>query len=156
MFNLKFTEIKQCSKTDCNDEDNYFGNVQPEEQQEAWKYRYLLDMDGNAYSGRFYAFLRSYATTLKLSFFREWHADTLFPWVHYVPLSLKTSGYSELLRFFEEEPKGQEVAKRIADHGRDWAQTTLRHEDMEVYMFRLLLEYGRLIDDNRGSIGYYT
>lgn len=140
MFNLKFTEIKQCSRADCNNEDDYFGTAQREEQSEAWKYRYLLDMDGNAYSGRFYAFLQSYATILKLSFFREWHADILFPWVHYVPLSLKTTGYAELLRFFEEESQGQEIAKRIADTGRDWAQTTLRHEDMEVYMFRLLLE----------------
>lgn len=140
MFNLKFSEVKQCSRADCNDEDDYFGTAQREQQSEAWKYRYLLDMDGNAYSGRFYAFLQSYATVLKLSFFREWHADTLFPWVHYVPLSLKTSGYAELLRFFEEEPEGQEVAKLIADSGRDWAQATLRHEDIEVYMFRLLLE----------------
>lgn len=140
MFNIKFTEIKQCSKADCDEEDDYFDTARRSKQSEAWKYRYLLDMDGNAYSGRFYAFLQSYAVTMKLAFFREWHANILFPWVHYVPLSLKTIGYAEILRFFEHDPKGQTAAKRIADSGRNWAHNALRHEDMEVYMFRLLLE----------------
>ncbi|OJJ79273.1 uncharacterized protein ASPGLDRAFT_77756 [Aspergillus glaucus CBS 516.65] len=155
LFNIKFTEVKQCSTTDCDEEDAYFDTARREKQSEAWKYRYLLDMDGNAYSGRFYAFLQSYAVIMKLSFFREWHENILFPWVHYVPLSLKTIGYAEILRFFEQDTKGQTAAKRIADSGRNWAHTTLRHEDMEVYMFRLLLEYGRLVDDNRESLGYH-
>jgi len=30
----------------------------------------------------------------------------------------------------------------------------LRREDIEVYTFRLLLEYARIIDDNRDRIGY--
>lgn len=140
LFNIKFTEVKQCSTTDCHEEDAYFDTAPREKQSEAWKYRYLLDMDGNAYSGRFYAFLQSYAVIMKLSFFREWHENILFPWVHYVPLSLKTIGYAEIFRFFEQDTKGQTAAKRIADSGRNWAHTTLRHEDMEVYMFRLLLE----------------
>jgi hypothetical protein len=47
-----------------------------------WKYRYLLDMDGHAYSGRFYAFLNSKSVPFKLTFFNlsnfvavlvEWH-----------------------------------------------------------------------------------
>ena len=62
--------------------------------------------------------------------------------------------------------------KRIADQGREWAKKVLRRDDIEVsvrlftlfstwqadevqiYMFRLLLEYGRIIDDNRDRIGY--
>ena len=27
-------------------------------------------------------------------------------------------------------------------------------DDKQIYMFRLLLEYGRIIDDNRDRIGY--
>jgi len=30
----------------------------------------------------------------------------------------------------------------------------LRKEDMEVYMFRLLLEWGRLTDDKRTEVGF--
>ena len=141
IFNVEFTEVKQCNTHDCNEQSVYFDDKQQDQQSDAWKYRYLLDMDGNAYSGRFYAFLESYGIPLKLSFFREWHADILFPWIHYVPLSLKTAGYSEILRFFEEdETQGHTIAKGIAEAGRQWAHAALRHEDMEVYMFRLLLE----------------
>jgi len=45
-------------------------------------------------------------------------------------------------------------SKRIALQGRDWAHRVLRNEDIEIYMFRLLLEYGRIIDDHRDEIGY--
>jgi len=30
----------------------------------------------------------------------------------------------------------------------------LRREDMEIYFFRLLLEWGRLTDDGRDEIGF--
>ena len=42
---------------------------------------------------------------------------------------------------------------RIAENGREWANRVLRKEDMEIYFFRLLLEWGRLTDDDRDSIG---
>jgi hypothetical protein len=42
----------------------------------------------------------------------------------------------------------------IADQGRKWALKALRAEDASVYTFRLLLEYGRLVDDQRDKIGY--
>ena len=45
-------------------------------------------------------------------------------------------------------------AERIARDGRDWAANVLRKEDMEVYMFRLLLEWGRVVDDRRNEIGF--
>lgn len=42
----------------------------------------------------------------------------------------------------------------VGANGAEWARQVLRREDMEVYMFRLLLEYGRIIDDNRDYVGY--
>ncbi|OAX83385.1 hypothetical protein ACJ72_02260 [Emergomyces africanus] len=42
----------------------------------------------------------------------------------------------------------------IAEEGRKWAQKALRKEDMEIYMFRLLLEWGRLTDDRRDELGF--
>ncbi len=46
------------------------------------------------------------------------------------------------------------AAERIAGAGREWAGRALRKEDMEIYMFRLLLEWGRLTDDRREEIGF--
>lgn len=46
------------------------------------------------------------------------------------------------------------AGEMIAEAGRDWAGKVLRKEDMEIYMFRLLLEWGRLTDDRRDEIGF--
>ena len=46
------------------------------------------------------------------------------------------------------------AAEMIAEAGREWAGRVLRKEDMEIYMFRLLLEWGRLTDDRRDEIGF--
>jgi hypothetical protein len=42
----------------------------------------------------------------------------------------------------------------IAEEGRKWANQVLRKEDMEIYFFRLLLEWARLTDDNRENLGF--
>merc|ERR1711939_612796 len=42
----------------------------------------------------------------------------------------------------------------LAETGREWAGKVLRKEDMEVYFFRLLLEWGRLTDDKRDELGF--
>lgn len=44
--------------------------------------------------------------------------------------------------------------KKLANQARDWAATVLRKQDIEIYMYRLMLEYGRLLDDDRDVIGY--
>lgn len=44
--------------------------------------------------------------------------------------------------------------RKIGRQGREWASQALRREDLEIYTFRLLIEYARIIDDNRDRIGY--
>ncbi|KAJ8127491.1 hypothetical protein O1611_g6141 [Lasiodiplodia mahajangana] len=62
----------------------------------------------------------------------------------------------EAVRYFADRDNGEKEAERLANQQREWANKVLRHEDMEVWFFRLLLEYGRVIDDHRASIGYTT
>ncbi|KAL8909669.1 MAG: hypothetical protein Q9171_004940 [Xanthocarpia ochracea] len=154
MFDVKFSHVGQCDPGDCDAQKEYFEIVKPSKPQEAWKYKYLLDMDGNAFSGRFYAFLQSASMIFKMAIFREWHEDWLQPWIHYVPLSLKGDEYLETVRYFEEEELGKLQARRMAEESSAWAKQALRNEDLEVWLFRLLLEYGRLVDDNRESLGF--
>jgi len=44
--------------------------------------------------------------------------------------------------------------RKLGRQGREWAAKVLRREDLEIYTFRLLIEYARIIDDNRDRIGY--
>ncbi|KAK0647630.1 Beta-1 [Lasiodiplodia hormozganensis] len=156
LMDVHFSHIGQCDPGDCDAQREYFKLAPAADQQDAWSYKHLLDMDGNAFSGRFYAFLQSKSMVYKMAVFREWHSDWLQPWLHYVPLSLRGDEWLETIRFFSSSDgsDGKKVAKKMADEGRDWAGKALRNVDFEAWFFRLLLEYGRLIDDNRDTIGY--
>lgn len=140
LFDVKFTFIGQCDKDDCTQQQEFFDVVKPADQQDAWAYKYLLDIDGNAFSGRYHAFLLSNSLIYKLALFREWHDEWLKAWVHYVPLGIRGTEYVESIRYFVAEEDGKIQGPRIAMQGKDWAEKVLRKEDLEVWFFRLLLE----------------
>ena len=140
IVDVKFSYIGQCDPDDCKAQEEFFDVVGKADQQDAWKYKYLLDMDGNAFSGRFYAFLRSRSLAFKMAIFREWHMEWLKPWLHYIPLSLKGDEWLESVRYLVKEPAGRAEAEHLAVESRNWAEKVLRNEDLEVWLFRLLLE----------------
>lgn len=45
-----------------------------------WRHKYLVDLDGMSYSGRFFAFLESDSVVIKSSVHREFYSDWLQPW----------------------------------------------------------------------------
>jgi hypothetical protein len=140
LFNVQFSHVGQCDPEDCDAQREFFNVTEPESQYVAWGYKYLLDMDGNAFSGRFYAFLRSHSLVFKMAMFREWHEEWLRPWVHYVPLSLKGDEHIESVRYFRDEATGKIQGPKMAKSGREWAARALRQDDFEVWLFRLLIE----------------
>lgn len=154
LMDVAFSHVGQCDPGDCDAQREFFHLAPGVDMQDAWRYKYLLDIDGNAFSGRFYAFLHSASLVYKMAIFREWHHDWLLPWAHYVPLSLQGKEHFEAVRYFAEEPEGQKLAPKLADAGQRWAGKVLRSVDLEMWMFRLLLEYGRVVDDERDSIGF--
>jgi hypothetical protein len=154
LFDVHFSHIGQCDPGDCDEQRSFFAIAAEAAQNHAWVYKYLLDVDGNAFSGRFYAFLKSKSLTMKMAVFREWHEEWIRPWLHYVPLGLRGDEYVEVMRYFDQEVQGRALAKEIALGSRDWAGRVLRNSDFEVWFFRLLLEYGRLVDKDREIIGY--
>ncbi|EFW98516.1 capsule associated protein [Grosmannia clavigera kw1407] len=154
LFNVYFSHVGQCDDGDCEAQRQFFKIQDRVDQQDAWQYKHLVDLDGNAFSGRFYAFLQSLSLVYKLAVFREWHYEWLKPWVHYVPLSLRGDDWLEAVRFFSDGALGKKEAERLALQGRDWANKVVRNVDLEAWFFRLLLEYGRVIDDDRETIGF--
>ena len=158
--------IARCAGADCPDQANEFAPlVPPTDFQSHWRHRYLLDLDGAAFSGRFIPFLHSKSLPFKASLFREWWDDRLTAWWHFVPLDIRGQGFWATLAYFAgvEGVVGGKVVKveahgregeRLAKQGREWAGKVLRREDMEVYFFRLLLEWGRLTDEGRDGVGF--
>lgn len=54
------------------------------DQAEANLYKYVIDVDGNGWSGRFYRLMSTNSAVLKSSGFTEWWGDRIQPWLQYV------------------------------------------------------------------------
>lgn len=151
---VKATGVVQCDSVVCETtkQEIEFGNYASlEEMSQA---RYVMDVDGNAYSARFRAHLESFQVPLKSTIYKEWYHDRIMPWLHYVPVRQDYSDIYDILAFFDgfgpdREGHHDDLAEEIALAGREWALTHLRRVDMTAYVFRLLLEYGRLFEEER-------
>ncbi|KZO90802.1 glycosyltransferase family 90 protein [Calocera viscosa TUFC12733] len=123
-------------------------------------HKYVLDIDGNGWSARFKRLLTSRALVLKSTIFPEWWQDRVQPWVHYVPVQVDLSDLYDVMVFFRGDvAQGGEgahdaLARQIAYAGREWSLRFWRREDMVAYTWRLFLEYGRLVNDERNEMNF--
>ncbi|KAF2972059.1 hypothetical protein GQX73_g1621 [Xylaria multiplex] len=118
---------------------------------EQYNYKFLPDIDGNSYSGRFRAFMRSTSLVLKSTIYAEWHDDRLTPWVHFVPFD---NSFIDIYAILEYYLAHDAEAHRIAEEGREWSEKVMRREDMKLYVWRLLLEYARVMDPAREKLAF--
>jgi hypothetical protein len=157
-------KIVGCAGHDCTDQEKEFWYGNDVDLRQHWRYRYLFDADGPGFSPRFIPFLQSNSVVFKAALFREWYEGRLTAWKHFVPVDLRLHDLFSSLAYFggygiEDRNKRMmegklKQAEKIARDGKVWTEKVLRKEDMEVYMFRLLLEWGRLTDDKRTEVGF--
>ncbi|EKM56638.1 glycosyltransferase family 90 protein [Phanerochaete carnosa HHB-10118-sp] len=141
-----------------------------------WKHKYLVDIDGMGYSGRFLSFLESDSAVLKATVYREFFEEWIQPWLHYIPLSPTYHEIYNIHAFFSggtdstlhaanstalqlpaaqrRSLHGDRRLRRIARAGKQWKRTLGRRVDMEAYVYRLCLEYARLWSDDRDSMNF--
>ncbi|KAF8625394.1 hypothetical protein AX15_005400 [Amanita polypyramis BW_CC] len=165
----------------CNYKDNTCGELegvfefrQPHDARMMGGYKYIVDVDGNGWSSRFKRLITSNSLIFKLTIYPEWYLDRIEPWVHYVPIQIDLSDLYDTLLFFrggllgpgdmdpdfESNPQTssggryvhhEDLARRIAKAGREWSLKYWRREDLTAYMFRLFLEYARVMSTDRES-----
>lgn len=119
--------------------------------------KYVPDIDGNSFSGRYLGFLRSTSLPIKATIFREWHDSRIVPWKHFVPMDNRFGDYFGIMEYFlgfGSKPGHDAVAEKIAMEGKEWAEKVLRKEDMQVYFVRLMMEYARICDERRETMGW--
>ncbi|UZJ55700.1 hypothetical protein CBS101457_005020 [Exobasidium rhododendri] len=114
----------------------------------AFESKFVLDVDGNSMSCRFYRLLDSNSLVFKQTIWGEWHDDRIVPWLHYVPVSLGLEELPILLDYFANDEEGQVFAERLANAGREWASTGLRKVDVTIYYYRLLLELNTVLSQS--------
>ncbi|CAE6415310.1 unnamed protein product [Rhizoctonia solani] len=103
--------------------------------------KFLLDIDGNGWSSRFQRLLTSGA---------------LIPYYHYVPIQVDYSDLYDTLAFFSGTPDGlpgyDHLAEKIGAQGHTFTAEQWRPEDMQVYIYRLLLEYARVVEEDTDTM----
>ncbi|KAM0329156.1 hypothetical protein ACHAQA_004452 [Verticillium albo-atrum] len=168
-FDVGVSSYPSCEDAGCAAARLEFGEKGSDgESGEPLKYRYVLLLDDDSSPPkRFMQTLRSGSVPVVSSIFRAWYTERVLPWVHFVPVDIRFQALHSTMAYFtglkgRGPVNGREIdfegrisdAKWIATAGSRWADKALRREDMEVYLFRLLLEWGRVVDDGRDSLGF--
>jgi hypothetical protein len=169
---VAFTDLPLCENTSqgeaCCDKLHAMFSVMPEltlaEQWSRVKFIGLLDGSLND-QGAFRKVLLSSSVPVRATLYRSWYDSRVVPWAHYIPIDNAFLGLYGILEFFfgiktpELEITGNttkqavylkdhdKLAQEIAKAGADWAARVLRREDMEIYVYRLLLEYGSILNE---------
>ncbi|KIR42923.1 hypothetical protein I307_05090 [Cryptococcus deuterogattii 99/473] len=111
--------------------------------------KFLLDIDGNGWSGRFRKLMSTNSLVIKMTMFTEWFQPHLIPWFMYIPAKLDFSDLPDIMAFFRGTPTYPELAfdetaQALARNGKCFVQRMFRMEDLQAYMMRLFLEYARI------------
>ncbi len=140
--------------SDCGYVRPYLSEVGSVPMAEQYKYKFMPDVDGNSFSARFRGLLSSTSLPLKATVYAEWHDDRLVHWLHFAPLDNTLQDLYAVLDYFTRDSNGDDAARFIAEEGTLWGARVLRREDMLLYVWRLLLEFARICDEDRVWLGY--
>ncbi|KAJ7079970.1 glycosyl transferase family 90-domain-containing protein [Mycena belliarum] len=130
---------EECDADAIKAEYNITGAATPREA--GYGYKYVLDVDGNAFSGRYLGLLRSGSLVFKSTVFTEYFDDWLRPFEHYIPVR---PDLSDLVERIEWAKAHDGEARRIQAAGMDVATRVLTDAQNDCYWAAVLLEWGRL------------
>ncbi|KAG5981912.1 hypothetical protein E4U55_002531 [Claviceps digitariae] len=165
-FNVGVGDYDDCSGKTCDLFKQIYGKHLDGEDPTTYRYVLLIDEDDGPPKSVLKV-LRSRSVPFISTIFQTWYSDRLTPWLHFVPIDIRYHALHATVLYFTGTAnrakmngidmylKGrQSDAEWIAQQGQRWAARALQKKDQEIYLFRLLLEWGRLIDDQRDNIGY--
>ncbi|KAL0067878.1 hypothetical protein AAF712_005046 [Marasmius tenuissimus] len=141
MLDIRFAGKLQCrDKETCDVMNEMYSVSRYMSPKAAGNYKFVLDVDGNGWSGRFKRLVTSKALVFKATIYPEWYTARIQPWLHYVPIQVDLSDLYDTLIFFRGDPNGDgardDLAKYIALQGRTWSQSFWRREDLVAYFYR--------------------
>ncbi|KAF1995063.1 glycosyltransferase family 90 protein, partial [Amniculicola lignicola CBS 123094] len=164
---VAFTDLKcfdEAKGKSCPYNSAFYSLARPESAEGVAKSKYTAILDGGSEDGReFVKCLQSGSVALRASVSQSWYDARLWPWMHFVPMDNTFVDLYGIMEYFVGSGNGEEKeahkghddqARRIATAGREWALKALRREDMLVYVYRLVLEYRRVLDVKRERLGY--
>ncbi|KAF7330127.1 CAP10 domain-containing protein [Mycena sanguinolenta] len=109
--------------------------------EDVYKFKYLVDVDGNSFSGRYLGLLRSGSLVFKSTIFTEYFNDWLRPFEHYIPILPDLSDLAEKIEWARAH---DEEAHAIQQAGQVFAQRVLTDSQNDCYFSAVMLEWARL------------
>ncbi|KAJ7222868.1 glycosyl transferase family 90-domain-containing protein [Mycena haematopus] len=106
--------------------------------EEVYNFKYVFDVDGNSFSGRYLGLLRSGSLS---TIFAEYFNDWLRPFEHYIPI---LPDLSDLVEKIEWAVANDEEAHAIQQAGQVFAQRVLTDGQNDCYFSAVMLEWARL------------
>ncbi|KAJ6599511.1 glycosyl transferase family 90-domain-containing protein [Mycena sp. CBHHK59/15] len=134
-----FCQLDGCDAAEIKAEYDITGAAAPRE--EAYEHKYLFDVDGNSFSGRYLGLLKTGSLVFKSTLFQEYFDDWLQPFVHYIPV---LPDLSDLVDRIEWAIAHDEEAHRIQAAGQEFAERVVTDDQNDCYFFLVLLEWARL------------
>lgn len=107
-----------------------------------FKYKFLMSIDGNTFVSRLPLFLSSGSVPFRAGIYSEWFDEWIKENEHYIQIKLD---YSDLDYKLQWALDHDDKMRAIGQRARRFAKTRLRNEDMECYLYRLLLEYAAMV-----------
>ncbi|NGX34828.1 MAG: hypothetical protein K1060chlam1_01185 [Candidatus Anoxychlamydiales bacterium] len=109
------------------------------------QYKYLLSIDGNAFSGSFFWQLFSNSVILKnKSDYLEWYYSGVKSDKHYLEFDSDKDLIAKLHWLKDNDKK----AKKISENANIFANENLKNEDTLAYIFKLLTKHSEIIKNN--------
>ncbi|KAJ6584860.1 glycosyl transferase family 90-domain-containing protein [Mycena capillaripes] len=130
---------EDCDRDRIIEEYNITGPLAPKKEMQ--QYKYLLDVDGNTFSGRFLALLKSGSLVFKSTVFEEYFNDWILPYEHYIPVK---PDLSDLVEKVEWAIAHEGEARRIQETGKLFTEHVMTDSQNDCYFALVLLEWARL------------
>jgi hypothetical protein len=146
LFDVTIKRIVQCEEPACQAMSATFLPTSLDSVSTTFDHKFVLDIDGNTWSGRYHRLLQSRSCVFKMTIFHEAQDDHLTPWVHFVPVSMAATELPEMMRFFTADPSGRRISRDIAEAGRYAVTHYLREVDADMISIRVLLELARIMN----------
>ncbi|KAJ7140453.1 glycosyl transferase family 90-domain-containing protein [Mycena filopes] len=152
LLNVRMTSFadelcgSECDRETIIEEYGITGDGDPREDE--YMYKYLLDVDGMTFSGRFLGLLRSGSLVFKATVFEEYFNDWIRPYEHYIPV---LPDLSDLLEKVQWAMAHDVEARVIQARGMEVAQRVMTDGQNDCYFFLVLLEWGRLYEISQNA-----
>ncbi|EIE18580.1 hypothetical protein COCSUDRAFT_45356 [Coccomyxa subellipsoidea C-169] len=148
VMDVGFVGYVQCSEEACRAMEAQYGLKERVPEDEMWRYKFLMILDGNTFSSRLMRTLTSGSLVFRAGLFSEWFDERIQPGVHYIPVGLD---FQDLQGKLDWALSHDKEAHAIAEQAALQAKLFIRPEDIQCYWYRLLLEYAGLLQQGSAS-----